>query len=99
MELLVEIDSGTWRGLEDEQVLRRAYSEALTVVSYDQRTLPDLLTRFGTAAEPHGGVILVNQRTIPSSDSIMLGRSLASFWRNHNDLDWTNRIAYLPRFT
>lgn len=60
VESLVEIDSGTWRGLPDEEVLKRAFKAGLTLLSYDQRTLPDLLTRFGLADEPHGGVIFVS---------------------------------------
>jgi hypothetical protein len=90
-------EGGLWIGGSDEEILRAASAEALTLVTYDQRTIPKLLHRWAEFQETHAGVIFVDERTIAPNDFSELARSLILFWDEHRDLDWSNRLAFLRR--
>jgi len=89
-----------WRGGElvstpDEVILLAAARGHATLVTYDQRTIPGLLVNWAEREINHEGVILVDELTIAPGDFGSLIRSLVHFWKQHRNLDWTNRIAYL----
>jgi Domain of unknown function (DUF5615) len=48
---------GIWIGESDEEILRAAGAEVLTLVTYDQRTIPRLLQRWAELKETHAGII------------------------------------------
>ena len=90
----------TWRGgalvgAGDEVLLAAARDEDLTLVTYDQRTVPPLLVRWGAAGLSHAGVVFVDDRTIAPGDIGGLVHALISFWEVRQGWDWTDRIAYL----
>ena len=89
-----EFASGNPGGL-----LPAARPTALTLVTYDQRTIPALLHRWAQSDESHAGVIFVDERTVAPNDFPRLARSLIRFWDLHRDLDWTNRLAFLPQLS
>jgi len=75
------------------QVLREC---GLTIVGFDRRTMAmhaGQLTRAGTG---HAGVILF-RRSVSQMDYGKQSRLLVEFWREAKDLDWADRIEYLPR--
>jgi hypothetical protein len=92
---LLDWQDGIWIGESDEEILRAAGAEALTLVTYDQRTFPKLLQRWAQLKETHAGVVFVDERTIAPNDLPELARSLILFWDEHRDLDWSNRLAFL----
>ena len=94
---LLDWRDGIWIGESDEEILRAAGAEALTLVTYDQRTFPKLLQRWAQLKETHAGVVFVDERTIAPNDLPELARSLILFWDEHRDLDWSNRLAFLRR--
>ena len=94
---VLDWEEGTWGGRTDEELLRAASLTALTLVTYDQRTIPALLHRWTQSDESHAGVIFVDERTVAPNDFPRLARSLIRFWDLHRDLDWTNRLAFLQR--
>ncbi len=89
--------NGIHLGDDDAELLRAAHAAGLTLVTYDQRTIPDLLTRLAIEEEPHGGVIFVNRRTLAQDDVSGLAKALVSLWEANHELDWINRISYLRR--
>lgn len=86
-----------FEGRTDETLLRAAYAESLTLVTYDQKTIPPLLSKMSSADESHGGVIFVDERTISSSNFGMLTRALIFLWDQYNNEDWEDRIGFLKR--
>ena len=94
---LLDWQDGIWIGESDGEILRAAGAEALTLVTYDQRTFPRLLQRWAQLKETHAGVVFVDERTIAPNDLSELARSLILLWDEHRDLDWSNRLAFLRR--
>ncbi len=94
---LVNWQDGIWIGESDEEILRAAGVDSLTLVTYDQRTFPRLLQRWAELKETHAGVVFVDERTIAPNDLPELARSLILLWDEHRNLDWSNRLAFLRR--
>jgi len=89
--------AGAFRGKRDTDLLRAAREEALTLVTYDQNTIPPLFYEFIQAGENHAGVLFIDDRTIRPDDFGLLVRSLIAFWEVHGATDWTNQVMYLNR--
>jgi hypothetical protein len=94
---LLDWQEGIWIGESDEEILRAASAQALTLVTYDQRTIPRLLQRWAELNETHAGVIFVDERTIAPNDLPELSRSLIRLWDEHRNLDWSDRLTFLGR--
>jgi hypothetical protein len=94
---LLDWQEGIWIGESDEEILRAASAQALTLVTYDQRTIPRLLQRWAELKDSHAGIVFVDERTIGPNDLPELARSLIVLWDEHRDLDWSNRLAFLRR--
>jgi hypothetical protein len=104
MDPLIEVhaisqwEGGTFRGRPDQELLAKAAVQRLTLVTYDCRTIPDLLMKWTEQRRHHGGVIFVDEKTIAPDDIGGLVRALASLFRDFGDLDWTDREMFLPRY-
>ena len=94
---LVEWETGRFMGLPDDMLLKEALAQKLTLVTYDRKTIPPLIKRWVEAGQDHGGVIFVDQKTIPSSDFGGLIRALQMLFLESAKWDWTNRIGFLRR--
>jgi hypothetical protein len=94
---LAHWQDGRFLGLTDDLLLREAAARKLTLVTYDRRTIPPLLKAWGEAGIDHGGVIFVDEKTVPPSDFGGLIRSLRILVRQAGKWDWKNRICYLRR--
>lgn len=81
----------------DSLILRAAADEGLTLVTYDQKTIPTLLVEWGALSIAHGGVIFVDQRTIPPEAFGALIRALVVLWEQEHERDWRNRIFFLQK--
>jgi hypothetical protein len=94
---LVEWEGGKFLGQDDAACLRRAAELRWTLVTYDRRTIPPLLKTWAEAGQHHGGVVFVDEKTIPPSDIGGLVRGLAALAREAAFLDWTDRVIFLRR--
>jgi hypothetical protein len=94
---LLDWQNGIWIGQSDEEILRAAHRAALTLVTYDQRTIPAILRRWAQTEEPHAGIIFVDERTIAPNDLSKLASSLIAYWDEHRNWEWSNRLAFLRR--
>jgi len=97
VESVHDWQGGVFEGRADEALLQAARAEALTLVTYDQKTIPPLLSKTSSMGESHGGIIFVDDRTISSSNFGMLTRALLFLWDQHNNEDWEDRISFLKR--
>lgn len=86
---------GHFQSAPDDVLLREAHKEKLTLVTFDLRTIPTLLRSWGEQGIDHGGVVLVDERTIAQNDIGGLVAALCALWRAQNDWAWTNRVVYL----
>jgi hypothetical protein len=94
---LVEWEDGRFLGQDDHAYMQEAASQALTLVTYDRRTIPTLLKTWAEEGRTHGGVIFVDEKTISPADIGGLVWALTGLARETGNWDWTNRICFLRR--
>ena len=86
---------GALLGQHDATVLRTALEARLTLVTYDLKTIPPILVEWETLGQDHDGVILVDDRSIPTHDFGSLGRALWAHWNLYHESEWLNRTDFL----
>jgi hypothetical protein len=84
-------------GLPDVLLLQTAAAQELTLVTYDRKTIPPLLKVWAEEGRDHGGVIFVDEKTIPASDFGGLIRALRLLCGEAGQWNWANRICILRR--
>lgn len=89
---------GHFVSASDEEVLREASRQGLTLLSYDLRTIPPLLRAWGERGIDHGGVIFVDSKSSAQNDISGISKALVELWEVQGKVDWKNRFFYLtPR--
>lgn len=91
VEFLTVLELG-WSGSTDAEILARAQSNGLLVVSHDVNTLRAEAQQRIADGRGVAGVFLTPQRnpTRPVAESIV------SIWGASEAEEWTDRIVYLP---
>jgi len=92
---MVEWGNGEFLGRPDSACLQQAATQGLTLVTYDRRTIPPLLKTWAEEGRRHGGVIFVDEKTIPPPDVGSLVRALSNLWRKTAKWDWADRVCFL----
>lgn len=89
---------GHFVGASDEEVLREAARQAMTLLTFDLKTIPPLLRGWGERGIDHGGVIFVDHKSFAQNDVGGLAKALADLWKLQGLQDWKNRCFFLtPR--
>lgn len=86
---------GRYLAQGDEPVLRAAAQDALTLVTYDQKTILPVLRHCGQTEIDHAGVIFIDGRSIASNNFGAIMRALLDLWDASHADDWTNRVDFL----
>jgi hypothetical protein len=94
---LSEWEGGRFLGEADDVILSNAATQKLTLVTYDRKTIPPVLKAWAESGRDHGGVVFVDNKTIPSSDFGGLIHSLRTLFQESAKWDWSNRICFLRR--
>ena len=90
--------AGAYLEAPDSVILQAAAVGGWTLVTYDLRTIPPLLKEWGEQGIAHGGVILVDGRTITQNDVGGLVRALTQLVAaSSEDASWQNRAVFLSR--
>ncbi len=84
-----------WQAVADPDLLGLARREGLTLVTYDQATIPRFLQQLAQNEEDHAGVIFIDTKTIASSNIGGQARALAGLWSREKNADWRNRTCFL----
>lgn len=84
-------DEAELRGLEDEEVLKKAAEENRILLSHDRRTMPLHFANF-VATQLSAGVIIVSQ-DLPIRQA---AEDLVLIWEASEAEEWMNRIDSLP---
>lgn len=87
--------NGNYLSIDDETILKAAAAEKLTLITYDQKTIPPILSEWGEANINHEGVIFIDYRSIPPHKFGSLVRAIIWLWDTQNKANWHNRIIYL----
>ena len=94
---LSEANGGALLGQPDEECLRYAKENGLTLVTYDRRTIPPLLKSWAESERSHAGVIFVDDKTIAPGNFGALVRALHALYQEGKSWDWANRVCVLRR--
>ena len=86
---------GHYLGVPDETILTAASKAKLTLITYDQKTIPPILLEWGQANIHHAGVIFIDYRSIPPNNFGKLVKAIIWLWDTQNQTDWRDRIIYL----
>jgi len=97
IESILSWEGGRLSGVPDDVLLAEAHKLGWTLVTYDRATITPLLKVWAEQGIAHGGVILVDDRTIAPNDIGSLVRSLGALWNQEKTSDWTNAVTYLTR--
>lgn len=89
--------AGDYLELPDDVILRAAYEDSRTLVTYDLRTIPPLLKTWAEQGIAHSGVVFVDTRTLAPNDIGGLLRALHRLVTQLGDASWENRVVYLGR--
>ena len=87
--------AGRYKAQRDETILIAAAQEALTLVTYDRKTILPVLVQWGQAGTGHAGVVFIDDRSIASNDFGELVRALILLWDASHTDEWTNRVDFL----
>jgi hypothetical protein len=88
-------EGGAYLEALDDALLAAARQHGLTLVTYDQSTIPDLLKEWGEQGISHSGIIFVDDRTVARHDFGGLIRALCKVYDMLGSVDWTDRSIYL----
>lgn len=94
---MVQWGDGQFLGQPDAKCLEAAAAQGLTLVTCDRRTIPPLLKDWAEAGQSHGGVIFLDEKTIPPSNIGGLVRELGYLCQKSARWDWTDRVCFLRR--
>jgi hypothetical protein len=86
---------GHYLGVGDEIILKAASVAELTLITYDQQTIPPILWEWGQANINHAGIVFIDYRSIPPNNFGKLVKAIIWLWDTQNQADWQNPIIYL----
>jgi hypothetical protein len=88
---------GAFLGRADFLLLSAAADDGLTLITYDQKTIPPLLAEMALSGRCHAGVIFADRHTIAPNDDGNLMRAIIALHDRCRDWDWADRIGFLDR--
>ncbi len=94
IESVLHWQEGDLSGAADVIVLSVAHRERLSLVTYDQKSIPPLLMELAMSDGHHSGVIFVDKNTIPSDSIGVLVQALIAFYDHYNALIWTDIVMF-----
>ena len=97
VEILVEYNNGLYLSLSDESLLENAAYSKIVFVTYDRAAMSATLHDWREKCDPHRGVVVVDDKTIPPSDVMGLVDRLQKLIELSLKWDWDNRVIYLHR--
>ena len=92
---LAEWEGGNFVGKDASDILREAADQELTLVTYNRLTIPPILKAWSEEECLHGGVIFVDEKTIPPAETSELLTALARVQDEAGSWEWTNQVTFL----
>jgi hypothetical protein len=94
-EHLADWHSGAFLRASDEDILAACHRERRAFVSFDQRTIPDLLRSWAAEQRPHSGVIFGDENTVKPRHPGAVAGALGRLAKEIGDSDTTNLVRFL----
>jgi len=94
---MAEWEKGSFLGADDSAFLAKAAAEALTLVTYDRRTIPPLLKGWAQEGRSHGGVIFVDEKSVAPHDIGGLVGAVLDLFEEAGRWVWTDRVCSVRR--
>jgi hypothetical protein len=91
--------SGAFLRASDEDILAACHRERRAFVTFDQRTIPDVLRCWAAEQRPHSGVIFGDENTVKPSHPGAVAGALARLAKEIGDADTTNLVRFLRAAT
>jgi hypothetical protein len=91
--------SGAFLRASDEDILSACHQERRPFVTFDQRTIPDLLRSWAAEQRGHSGVIFGDENTVKPSHPGSMAGALARLAREIGDSDTTNLVRFFHAAT
>ena len=88
-------ENGHFCGAPDRELLLSASAQGLTLLTFDLRTIPTVLRSFAEEDIHHGGVVFVDEKSLPQNDVGGIARTLCRLAQTHGNVSWVNRVQYL----
>jgi len=90
----------TWRGgvllrAADEDILAACHDEGRIFVTFDQRTIPDILRQWAAEERQHSGVVFGDENIVKPGDSGSVAAALTTLTKEMGDADSANMIRFL----
>ena len=95
IESVLRWRGGALRNTADDLVLAAAQEEGLSLITYDQKTIPPILVELAMNAGHHSGVVFVDRNSISSENIGSLVQALVAFYDRYHHLDWTDVVMFL----
>ena len=89
--------SGAFLRASDADILAACQEEHRTFVTFDQKTIPDLLRQLAAEDRPHSGVIFGDDKTLKPDNPSAVAVSLAALAKEIGNADTSNMIRFLRR--
>lgn len=94
---VAEWEGGNFVGRDSADLLREATDKEWTLVTYDRRTIPPILKAWAEEECLHGGVIFVDEDSLPPVEIGDLVSALSRVQDEAGSWEWTNRVLYLRK--
>jgi hypothetical protein len=94
-EHLASWRAGDFLRASDEDILTACHAERRAFVTFDQRTIPDLLRSWAAEQRPHSGVIFGDENTVKPSNPGTVALALVRLAVEIGDADTTNLVRFL----
>jgi len=94
---MADWEDGRFLGQDDSACLEHAAEKALTLVTYDRRTIPPLLKNWAEEGRDQGGVIFIDEKTISPADIGGQLRALSNLIKSAAKWNWTDCVYFLQR--
>lgn len=92
----------TWRDgvflrAGDAEILAACHEKGRVLITYDQRTIPDLLRQWASEERPHSGVIFGDKNTVPPDRAGVVAAALAPLLEEIGESVTLNMVRYMRR--
>jgi len=92
---LADWRSGAFLRSSDEDILGACHQERRAFVTFDQRTIPDLLRLWAAEQRPHSGVIFGDENTVKPNRPGAVAAALSRLAKEIGHSDTTNLVRFL----
>jgi hypothetical protein len=94
-EHLADWRAGAFLRATDEDILTLCHEERRTLVTFDLRTIPDLLREWAAEDRPHSGVIFGDEKTVRPTSPAAVATLVAEVAREHQNTGMLNKVRFL----